>query len=68
MKLLEERWVQPTEERLLFWVYRHPFRTENLNKKREVRREIVRILAGLGAGRALGKEWHAMMGLRWPRR
>lgn len=67
-KLLEERWVKPTEDALLFWVHRRLSDTNMFTKKYEVMREIVRIMARLGTGRALGKEWHAMMGFRWPKR
>ena len=64
IKLLEDKHVEVTEERLLEWMGMQFWD----NEQEEVREEVVRVLTRLGAGKALGRGWHSMMGLRWPGR
>lgn len=34
----------------------------------EMTREVVRVLAEVGAGRRFGRDWHELVGLPWPKR
>ena len=63
-KLLDEGWVEATEKRLVYWTTRI-FEDAYME---DAKKEVVELFAERGLGRRLGREWHAMMGLRWPGR
>ena len=64
VKLLEEKHVEATEERLLRWIENRLL----YEGEWRVKEKIVEALVELGAGKSLGRDWHSMMDVRWPQR